>query len=172
MDPRLKAGGVAVIVGFSVGAVSWSVAGGKATRTSIAAVDERLSAVQTRIRPGLAGSSDSLGQILARPLFAMPAGQVEFKAIAIRLLGLVRTPYRTAALLSFDGGAPEWWTPGQERGGVALERVTASTASVSTPLGPVEVGLGSSSASGASPKDAAPAGLRGPPPPASAPGAG
>jgi len=172
LDPKLITMGGAALAGLLLGCGSWAVAGGQGAGTALADIDARLSAVSTRVRGPAAGQSEALSQALTSPLFAISAGQVELKETVIRVQGIVKTPRRTAALLSIDGGPAEWWTLGQERAGVVLEHVTASGAQFSTPLGTREVQLGQSAfPSPAAMSDAPPPGHRGPPPPANAPGA-
>ena len=173
MDAKLIAMGAGGLAGLLVGCGSWGVAGGKNAGSAVADIDARLTAVHTRVRGPASAQSEALSQALASPLFVVSAGQVELKEVGIRLQGIVKTPRRTAALLSIDGGSAEWWVPGQERGGVVLEHVSTGGIQVSTPLGVREINLGQQpiSSSTTAPSDGPPPGFKSPPPPASAPGA-
>lgn len=172
MDARLISIGAASLAGLVAGGALWALSGGQAQGEAIDALDARLSQISTGSRSAPQRSSDALAQILAKPLFVVPAslgeGQVD---VAVQVSGLVRTPVRTGALLSVAGAAAEWFSVGETKGGVTLKAVSSSSAVIATPLGEREVILGASTP-GSSEQAAggAPPGFKSPPPPASAPG--
>lgn len=168
--------GAAGAAGLVLGGAVWALSGGHAQGEALDQLDTRLSAISTRSRPRLDRPSDALAQIKGRPLFAstgIPATTPE-SDVSVQLVGLARTPARTAALLAIGGAPAEWLTLGETRAGVTLRAVTGSGATVATLFGDRELMLG---VGGPSPVGVAqgnpggpPAGFRSPPPPASAPG--
>lgn len=63
-------------------------------------------------------------------------------ALAVRLEGIVRTPSRTAALLSFNGAPAAWMTLGETRQGATLVEVDGTAVLLDTPAGYQEAALG------------------------------
>ena len=149
----------------------WALSGGKAQGKDLAAIDARLDAISTRVRPGLDRPSDALAQALAMPLFGASSAVVEQKDASVQLAGIVRSPNRVAALLTIGGAPAQWLSVGEERSGVSLQSVSSGGVTVMTPNGEREVLLGMPSGPTSPLSDGPPAGFRSPPPPASAPGA-
>jgi hypothetical protein len=74
---------------------------------------------------------------------------------SIRLIGISRSASRVAALVSIDGGAPEWLERGATKSGLTLLDVRSIRIVIDSLTGPREIGLWDK-----------------PPKPASPPGAG
>lgn len=169
MDTRLIAAGVASLIGLVAGGGLWALSGGKAQSKDLAAIDARLDAISTRVRPGLDRPSDALAQALAMPLFGAATVVTDQQDASVQLAGIVRSPSRVAALLAIGGAPAQWLSVGESHGGVSLQSVSSGGVTLMTPNGARDVLLGAPGAA-SGPPDGAPAGFRSPPPPASAPG--
>lgn len=163
--------GVATLIGLLTGGGLWALSGGKAQGKDLAAINVRLDAISTRVRPGLDRPSDALAQALATPLFGASNPASDQKEAAVQLAGIVRSPNRVAALLAISGAPAQWLSVGEESGGVSLQSVSRNGVILMTPNGEREVVLGMSGTAPPTLPDGAPSGFRSPPPPASAPGA-
>ncbi len=172
MDARLISIGAASLAGLVAGGALWALSGGRAQGEAIDALDARLSSIATGSRSRPERPSDALAQALAIPLFIAPitptGGQSD---VSVQVSGLVRTPARTAALLSIGGASAEWLSVGQTKNGVTLRAISGSGAVIATIFGEREVLLGAYASGSSEPATGGPpAGLKSPPPPASAPG--
>lgn len=160
-------------VGLALACAGWLVLGGAARITG--PLDE----MQTQLNAAPAGrallgvsSESAVATALAAPLFVSSAAE-----IPVRLQGLARTPRRAAALLSINGGPPQWLSQGATREGVTLVQVLSTRVVIDSRAGRSTVLLGETSGSAAvlsggdAASDQPPPGTRMPPPPASAPGA-
>lgn len=159
--------------GLALACVGWLMLGGSAR--VVAPLDQmqaRLDAVPAArsARGGSFGAAASAA--LSTPLFATGAAE-----LSVRLDGLSRTPRRAAALLSINGGPPQWLVQGGTREGVTLVQVLSTKVVIDSRSGRRAVALGEASGSasdlagGDLAGDQPPPGTRMPPPPASAPGA-
>lgn len=176
MDARLIAMGAAGVAGLALGGAAWALSGGHAQGEALDQLDTRLSAISTRSRPRLDRPSDALAQSKVRPLFvATGAAATDAESdVSVQLVGLARTPARTAALLVIAGAPADWLAVGETRNGVTLRGVTGSGATIATLFGDRELLLGAGGPAVAGMAQGSPSspppGFRSPPPPASAPG--
>jgi hypothetical protein len=116
-------------------------------------------------------SGAAMSVLASRPIFADAATGTP----KITLVGVSRTPGRTAALLAIAGGEPRWVTVGETVDGLTLVSVRGAGAVLDSLNGPVTVPLGetldpaSPAAPAAAQEGGPPPGSRLPPEPASAP---
>ncbi len=112
---------------------------------------------------------------LTATLFAQPEPGAIPAEVSVALQGLTRNARRQAALLAIGGRTADWLAVGETRDGVTLDSVRASGVTISTATGSRDLSFGPASAAPAAPSGGfdpgPPPGMRGPPPPASAPGA-
>ena len=159
----------APLAGVVVGAVAWlglgrdgapvdSLDQASLTLTSLRSLSARAAPVRT---------AQSLA---APPLFGRMAGEVDAPEAAVILQGVVRTARQRAALLSIAGRPADWLYLGQTREGLTLESVDAAGVTLSSANGVRQIGFGAASSPSTPPVTEPPAGYRGPPEPASAPG--
>jgi hypothetical protein len=138
------------------------------------AVEGKLNALDTHARGARAPGPDAAAQAIAAPLFATSSLTPSAPEVAVKVLGIARTPSGSAALLSINNGPADWLAVGASKDGVTLQEVTASAAIIDTPGGTRTVPLGETStpspAAPATPQPAPATGVRMPPAPASAPG--
>lgn len=173
--------GGSIPLGLLTGLAAWLFAGGpSAALEKLAPLESAVGALraprETQYRPGVTHAS-----ILAStPIFALTTGPGAVREPALRVDGLSVTPRRAAALVSIDGKPAEWLSAGETRDGVTILAVTSTKVTFETLIGEKDLGLGeqttasapAETASGQAIIDQMPRGFRGPPPPASAPGAG
>lgn len=160
--------------GLVLACLGWLVLGGPGHVVSpVAQAEERLAAIPTPGRIGVAQTA-ALGAAPGASLFA-----ADVASPSIRLDGISRTARRTAALLSFNGAAAQWVTAGSTLQGATLAEVSAGRVVVDDingrrviRLGETAAGITGSEAAAPLAGDQPPPGVRMPPPPASAPGAG
>ncbi|WP_156396173.1 MULTISPECIES: hypothetical protein [unclassified Caulobacter] len=158
--------GAAAATGLLLGGGFWAVTGG-AQGKALGDVEARLDAVSTKTRRPLERPSDALAKALALPLLGH--SEVGEQAdLPLRLTGIVRTPARAAALLAIGGAPAQWISVGEEQQGVLVQTVSTASVVVSTANGEREIFLGPASES-PNASETPPPGMRGPPPPASAP---
>ena len=164
--------------GLVLGALAWLLFGGsKPVVGPIQALEGEFTALASHPRQNALRGPDPAAQVAAAPLFAVSMIGPVVPDVAVKLLGLGRTPSGSAALLSINSAPAEWISVGTGKDGITLQEVMASKVVLDTPGGPREVALGETStpspaAAGSSPP-AGPiptAGYRLPPAPASAPG--
>lgn len=170
----------AVPAGLVAGFLAWSLAGGaSATDDALGDLQRRMTAL--RAPRAFAGGVEGydVASLAAQPLFVLTTGPGATPQPTVRLDGVVSSKARIAALLSINDRPSEWLGLGETRDGVTLQHVTAGKVTIDTVYGPAEVALGERI--GAPPlavaaqppapgaPDQLPPGLRGPPPPASAP---
>lgn len=167
--------------GLLTGLVAWTLAGGLSVKAD--ALSELETSLSAAHPPAVASRSKrgSSASLLAAPIFALTTGPGAVREPAIRVDGVSVSRRRTAALVSIDGGAAEWLSVGESRGGVTLQGVTADGITVETAIGEKAVKLGDQSAASApaaapppeavatAAPDRPPPGFRSPPEPASAP---
>jgi hypothetical protein len=174
LDARLIAMGAAGVAGLVLGGAAWALSGGHAQGEALDQLDTRLAAISTRSRPHLDRPSDALAQSKGRPLFnaTSSAATGAESDVPVQLVGLARTPARTAALLVIAGAPAEWLAVGETRSGVTLRAATGSGATVATLFGDRELMLGVGAPAGMAQgrPSGPPSGFKSPPPPASAPG--
>lgn len=163
----------AAVVGVAAASLGSLAFAGRAEGEALAALTPRLGSPSSRAAKAASlGGSISLAN--APPLFPVLSGPNAAREVTVRVDGLARSPTRTAALLSIDGGASGWFQLGESRDGVTLQEVGSSSVVVDTPRGPktLRLGEGSPSPAAAAPgpgADVPPPGFRAPEP-ASAPG--
>lgn len=175
--PRTRVILSALAGGLVAGAAAWLIfSHGASAAVKIADLKDRADAL---VEPGHgqvpAGAPGAIA--LSAPIFALTTGPNAVQDTTVSLVGLVKTPSRTAALLAIDGKPAEWIDVGQTKDDVTLDDVQADRVTVDTPIGAKEVQLGQTSAASSSPApqptkpppDASQSGFRLPPPPASAP---
>lgn len=164
----------APLAGLIAGAAVWLVSGGPTGVTKpLAALTEQANTLAPPAPANRTPGATSLAALTARPLF------LEGAAIArptVNLIGVVRRPGRTAALMSFGGAEPRWVNEGETVGGLTLVQVRSSGVQLDSLSGPLVVGLGETADGATSPEpdqspdsSAPPAGVRLPPEPANAP---
>ncbi len=161
--------------GLILGAVAWVLFGGGSR------AEEQLEGQQIRLQaaPLTAPRTSQAPQLIAlatdHPLFALTTGPGAVAEVLVRLDGVARSSQRQAALIALNGGEAQWLERGASRGGVTLEEVQSSRVVVETALGRREIALGEQPPAPQGPSvqmltgPAIPAGVRLPPPPASAP---
>jgi hypothetical protein len=158
---------------LAAASVAFLLFGGRAQGAAIADLDQRVALISVRaVRGGAPPASVGLSSVA--PLFPILSGPNAPPELVVSVEGVVRTPGRTAALLSIQGGPAQWFALGETRDGVTLEEVGAAGVTISTVRGARQLSLGSSappSSLAAIAPDVAPPGYRQPPEPASAPGA-
>jgi hypothetical protein len=162
-------------IGLVVGALAWLLFGGeKPLIGPVQAIEADLNALNIRARGSEAIGPDPTAQALAAPLFATSTLAPIGPDVAVKVLGIARTPSGSSALVSISNGPSQWLTVGANKDGITLQEVTGSGVVIDTPGGAREVALGQMSApSPMAPGQAAaapPQGLRMPPAPTSAPG--
>jgi hypothetical protein len=171
LDRRLIVFGAAALLGLGAGGLIWGVAGDGGRAREIAALEDRLSSLPTRSRQGPDRPSEALARVLAAPLLGVTDKAAAVAEVPVQLIGLVRRPGRSAALMAIAGAPPQWLALGEAFQGVSLDEISDAGVVLTTPAGKREISLAASS--GAPPvgggPDGAPAGYRSPPPPASAP---
>lgn len=168
----------AVPAGLVLGALAWLVFGGsKPVVGPVQSLDAELTALDARPHQTAPRGANAAAQVIAAPIFAVSTLGPAVPDVAVKLLGLARTPAGSRALLSINNAPAEWISVGAGKDGITLQEVTASKVVIDTPGGTREVSLGETSApspaaaassmpSGPSPL----AGYRLPPAPANAPG--
>ena len=167
--------------GLLTGLAAWLAAGGPAAgAATMEPAAGRLATLKLSPAAVADGRYYSVGDLVARPVFALTSGPGAVTEPAIRLEGVSLSRGRAAALISLDGQPAEWIEVGSSRGGVSLVDVQGGAVVVETLVGTKTISLGEAAAatSGASAAaatvqpaqyDQIPAGFRSPPPPASAP---
>lgn len=166
--------------GIGAGLAAWLLAGGlSANLAKMEGVEAQLASIKAPVARGRQ-SDVATAELLAAPLFALTTGPGAVREPSMRLDGISisLSHRRTAALVSIDGKTSLWMSIGETQDGVTLQAVTGSTATFETAVGAKTLNLGEQSAASApSPTaaqppgpDQAPAGIRKPPEPASAPG--
>lgn len=161
--------GAAAPLGLVVGATLWLGLAHAPGAEGMRPLGARLASLPT---PHLTSSSQrdsQIAQVISQPIFSLTAGAGAVADAAIRLEGLIRSPGHIVALIGINGAPSDWLSLGQSRDGVTLVDVGATKVTVDTAAGLKDVELGGAPGSnevGAS----APASMRSPPPPASAPG--
>lgn len=168
----------AVPTGLLVGALAWLLAGGsKPVVGPVLTAETEFSALNTHAHQRVARGADPAAQVVAAPIFAVSTFGPAVPDVAVKLLGLARTPSGSAALVSINNAPPEWLTVGAVKDGITLQEVTAAKVVIDTPGGTRDVALGETSTpSPAAAVNSAPngpmgsAGYRLSPAPASAPG--
>ncbi len=170
-----KAALCAASAGLILGAGGWVLFGGGSR------AEEQLQREQIRLQatqltaPRISPVPDLIALATDRPLFALTTGPGAVAEVLVRLDGVARSPQRAAALIALNGGEAQWLERGASRGGVTLEEVQSSRVVVETALGRREIALGEQPPVPQGPSvqmlagSAVPAGVRLPPPPASAP---
>lgn len=164
-SPIILAAGPA---GLAISALAWLVLGGPnqpAKRLEELGVEFRsLPKVQSQ---GASSPTSPDASAMPQGLFANSAQE-----ISVSLVGLSRTPKRSAALLSIKSQPAQWMTVGMTKEGVTLVQVLPTRVVIDSLTGRRSIGIGQSSGA-IEPSDASgdqpPAGARLPPPPASAP---
>lgn len=152
--------------GLALACIGWLLLGGSAR------VVAPLDRMQARLDAAPAGrtqaatlSAAAASAALSIPLFAAGAAEP-----SVRLDGLSRTQRRAAALLSINGGPPQWLVQGGTREGVTLVQVLSTKVVIDSRSGRRAVALGETSGSASDlAGDQPPPGTHMPPPPASAP---
>ncbi len=164
------------VAGLVLAGAGWMLLGGSSRAVApIDRIEQQVLAIPASRLGSVAVRSD-VATAIAKPLFPEGLGR-----ISIRLDGLSRSPGRTAALFSFNGGATQWVTLGSTVSGVTVVAISGSRASVDTATGRRDIRLGETVGEPPAPtgagvtSPAAPAGDEPPPgtrlfPPASAPG--
>lgn len=149
--------------------------GRPASGARLAAVETRLAQVTVK-RPANR-FAPLIDLSLVAPLFGGATETPPEPEPAVTLIGVTRTPRRSAALVSINGAAADWMQLGESRDGVTLQDVGSNGVVIATVNGPKEIALGqtgmAASAMVLAPStagpDGPPPGFRSPPPPASAP---
>jgi hypothetical protein len=170
----------AIPVGLVVGFLAWSLAGGaEATDTVLGDLQRRVTSL--RAPRTFSGGPDGydVASLAAEPLFVLTTGPGAVPQPTVRLDGVVSSKARVAALLSINDRPAEWLGLGETRDGVTLQHVAGGKVTIDTVYGPAEVALGEriggpppqavAQPAVSSVPDQLPPGLRGLPPPASAP---
>jgi hypothetical protein len=159
----------AVPVGLALACIGWfAFAGPARVLTPVQTAQGRLSALPSARASAGASTGGAVAAALSPALFGNAGAE-----IAVRLEGLSRTPRRSAALVSINGGPAGWLTAGATREGVTLVQVLSTKAVIDTIAGRRVITLGETSGAAstlAGGDDQPPPGVRMPPPPASAPG--
>lgn len=177
LDRRASVMAVVPPAGLALGLALWLVFGRASTADAVEALQARLNALPLNTA-GAAAGVGSIGEAIAKPLFALTTGPGAVAEIPVRLQGIARSPYRRAALLAIAGQPAAWVEEGTSVNGVILQEVSGAKVVIDTPLGLREVKLGeaigpeSSPAGAASEPQEIPPGYRSPPQPASAPAMG
>lgn len=176
---RLGLIGGAIPLGLLTGLAAWLAAGGAfASLNKLAPIEDKVRAIRAP-REASARAVITQGAALASaPLFPLTTGPGAVREPALRVDGLSVTPRRAAVLVSIDGKPAEWLSAGETREGITVRSVAASGATFDTLVGEKVLGVGEQSAASAPAEasiaqtivDQMPPGVRGPPPPASAPG--
>ena len=166
----------AVPVGAVLGALCWMLFGGGG------AAAERIQSYQTRLAafpamaPRRSSATAMAAEAITRPLFTLTTGPGAVADVSLTIQGIARTPRRSAALVSLNGGTAQWLEAGKALGGILLVEVRGAQAVFETPFGRRTVTLGAAAAATPAPTTArpgpngAPQGTHMPPEPASAPG--
>lgn len=141
--PRpLIAAGRTALIGVALGAGAWAAlsAAGVPGR-SLARTEARWNG--TPPAPADAsGLSGALTDAAAMSIFRLPTGAPAAASTPVPttlvLLGLARSPGRTAALIATGAGKPVWLELGKEAGGMTLQRVAHDRAFVSVGGAPAQ----------------------------------
>lgn len=157
-------------VGLALAFLGWLVlSGGGGVIAPIETAESRLAAIPAVSAAGSSQADAFVAAALTPALFSTSSAQA-----AIRVEGLSRTPRRSAALVSINGGPSQWMTVGSTRDGATLVQVLSTRVVFETLAGRRVVGLGETAGRSADTlaggDDQPPPGVRMPPPPASAPG--
>jgi len=176
---RLELLGVAAPLGLLTGLLAWLLAGGMSAQANqLEGVHQRLAGLRPPAAAPPRGRTADAAALLGTPLFALTTGPGAVREPAMRLDGVSLNRRRMAALIAVDTAPAEWLSVGETRGGVTLQAVTSSSATLETALGVKTLSLGDQSAASAPPagapvataaEDRPPPGFRSPPEPASAP---
>jgi hypothetical protein len=173
----------ALPAGLAVGALGWVVLGGASPiGVELDALQMHANASRAGHRATVSPGGDPISDILSMPIFALTTSAKAVAEISLRLDGVSRTPRRTAALVSINGGPAIWLSKGQTRDGMTVVAISSSQITVETALGERDVLLGQSSSGSAQTSSSPvaqvtapseiPSGMRLPPPPADAPKGG
>jgi hypothetical protein len=160
-------------VGIALGALCWLGVGRPASGARLATAEARLA--QVTIKRPVSRVGPLIDLSLVSPLFGAEAAAPPEPEPAVTVIGVTRTPRRSAALVSINGVAADWMQVGETRAGVTLQEVGSNGVVIATVNGPREIALGQTAASAVamapstSAADDPPPGFRSPPPPASAP---
>lgn len=160
-------------VGLVLGLAVWAASGQGAQTDALQAAADQLQAMRPAIKRV---DGQAMPSPMISPIFAQADQGAAPVEISVALQGVSRSGRRQAALIAIGGQPADWLTVGETRGGVTLEAVRANGVTITTANGPRELGFGPSTVttpgSMAPGGEAGPApGSKGPPPPASAPGA-
>lgn len=162
----------ALPAGIVLGALTWLIAGrGGDQVEALEPLTTQLHSM-TLARPRPSGASPVAIAGVSPPLFGRLNGEVEPPEPTLVLQGVVRTARRQGALIAINGKPADWLSIGETRDGITLQEVNARGAVISFEGGVREISFGAASAPSPTAtviENGPPAGVRSPPPPASAP---